>query len=81
METQKQLVHDFWNTASCGEDLYMKGDSLKLRFENQSKERYFLEPEILSFGQFNNYKGKNVLEIGVGLGSDHQKIAESGAIL
>lgn len=81
MEQEKQHVHDFWNQASCGEDLYMKGESLKDKYINQSKERYILEPEILIFAEFDKYIGKKVLEIGVGLGSDHQKWAEAGTDL
>lgn len=79
--SQKELVKDFWNQASCGEDLYLKGEDERIRFENQMKERYRLEPFILDFAQFNLFKGKEVLEIGVGLGSDHQQFAEAGAQL
>jgi ubiquinone/menaquinone biosynthesis C-methylase UbiE len=81
MESEKQLVYEFWDEASCGENLYMKGDSLKEQFINQSKERYRLEPEILTFAEFDKFKGNKTLEIGVGLGSDHQKWAEAGTEL
>jgi len=81
METDKQLVKEFWNAASCGEELYLKGADEASKFKHQLKIRYELEPFILSFAQFQNFKDKKVLEIGVGLGADHQKIAESGAIL
>jgi ubiquinone/menaquinone biosynthesis C-methylase UbiE len=35
----------------------------------------------LTYGDFIRFKNKNTLEIGVGLGSDHMKLAEAGAIL
>ena len=73
-------VKDFWNEASCGEDLYLKGFD-KQDYLDHSKTRYQLEPEILSFGQFKSFDGKKTLEIGVGLGADHQKLAENGAVL
>lgn len=73
-------VKDFWNTASCGEDLYLKGFTID-DYLDHSKKRYKLEPEILEFGQFEDFNGKKTLEIGVGLGSDHQQLAEAGAIL
>jgi hypothetical protein len=63
MEKNKQLVKDFWNAASCGEDLYLKGADANTQFNNQLKVRYQLEPFILSFGQFEKFRNKEVLEI------------------
>lgn len=47
----------------------------------EAKTRYALEPYILPFADFSSGKGRKVLEIGVGLGSDHQQFAEAGAVL
>ena len=80
MNENKLLVKDFWNEASCGEELYLKGFN-KESYLNQAKFRYKLEPEIIEFAEFTKFKGKRTLEIGVGLGADHQKLAEHGAIL
>jgi ubiquinone/menaquinone biosynthesis C-methylase UbiE len=77
----KKSVHDFWNEASCGENLYLSG-SEKANYMAQSKSRYDLEGEmIFGLARFNESSGKKVLEIGVGLGADHQKFAEAGADL
>jgi SAM-dependent methyltransferase len=81
MEETKELVKDYWNAASCGEDLYLKGDDERSQFVNQMNTRYALEPYILPFAAFEQSKGKTVLEIGVGLGADHQRFAEAGARL
>lgn len=80
MNTDKTQVKDFWNNASCGEELYLKGFT-KLDYSSQSEKRYSLEPEILTFADFEKCNGKKTLEIGVGLGADHQNLAEAGAIL
>jgi hypothetical protein len=48
----KAEVRKFWNDASCGENLYLKGESLKDQFNEQRHQRYTLEPEILDFTQF-----------------------------
>lgn len=80
MIASKTQVKDFWNNASCGEELYLKGFT-KLDYSSQSEKRYSLEPEILKFAEFESFNGKKTLEIGVGLGADHQKLAEAGAIL
>lgn len=81
MNIDKIAVKDFWNENSCGEVLYLKGEDEIEAFNYQSFIRYKLEPYILTFADFASTNGKKVLEIGVGLGADHQKFAEAGAIL
>lgn len=73
--TDKSEVHDFWNQAACGEALYLQTTD-KSGYLAQSNERYRLEPFIPAFADFKSVKGKKVLEIGVGLGADHQCFAE-----
>lgn len=81
MNNEKRKVHDFWNDASCGEDLYLTNPD-KEGYGFQAKERYRLEGEMIyDLANFSDSKNLNVLEIGVGLGADHQKFAESGAKL
>lgn len=80
METEKKAVHDFWNAASCGETLYLHG-SERSAYSAQAAKRYELEPYIISFADFANSHDREVLEIGVGLGADHQQFAEAGARL
>jgi ubiquinone/menaquinone biosynthesis C-methylase UbiE len=77
---EKQQVHDFWDEKSCGEDLYLDGLDVA-GYSSQSEMRYRLEPYIPAFAGFDSIKGKRVLEIGVGLGADHQRFAENGADL
>lgn len=76
----KIAVKDFWEEASCGEELYLSGFSAKDYLEH-SEKRYELEPEILDFAKFDSFKDLKTLEVGVGLGADHQKLAEAGAKL
>jgi SAM-dependent methyltransferase len=80
MDDRKQAVRDFWNAASCGENLYLRGETRE-GYQQQSLQRYALEPYIIPFADFAGTRGKRVLEIGVGLGADHQRFAESGADL
>jgi SAM-dependent methyltransferase len=76
----KELVRDFWESGSCGEHLYLPQTDRE-GYRAQAEERYRLEPYIARLAKFGESQGKRVLEIGVGLGADHQRFAEHGAIL
>jgi SAM-dependent methyltransferase len=80
MDQSKQQVYDFWSRASCGEELYLP-ESDGAGYEAQPRARYQLEPFISDFAQFEAARGLRVLEIGVGLGADHQQFAENAADL
>lgn len=80
MDDLKKQLHDFWNEASCGENLYLQGSDREA-YESQARKRYELEPYIPEFAGFDRVRGKRVLEIGVGLGADHQRFAQAGADL
>lgn len=78
--TNKDAVRDFWNDAACGEKLLLPSFDIE-GFRAQSAERYRLEPYIVSFADFSESKGLDVLEIGLGLGADHERFAQAGANL
>lgn len=80
MNSDKVLVHDFWNRASCGEELLLT-DIDRAGYETQARTRYELEPYIFDLARFAEARGRRVLEIGVGLGADHQQFAQAGADL
>src|SRR3989441_4301759 len=80
MNVQKVRVREFWERAACGEALYLTGAN-RAGYEAHAKARYALEPYILEFARFHEAEKKRVLEIGVGLGGDHQAFAEAGAEL
>lgn len=80
MDVVKKAVEEFWDKASCGEDLYLQNQQREGYIEH-ARRRYELEPVIEEFAEFDSVQGKNVLEIGVGLGADHQRFAQAGAHL
>ena len=73
-EIELNEVHNFWNSESCGER-YALGKDEKEKFLSETKKRYELEPYIKAFAEFETFRGLEVLEIGVGFGSDHSQIA------
>ncbi|QOG17180.1 class I SAM-dependent methyltransferase [Bradyrhizobium sp. SEMIA] len=71
-------VHDYWNEAACGEAAYAVGIEASERFSSQRETRYELEPFIRPFARFEEGHRQDVLEIGVGMGADHEQWARSG---
>ena len=66
-------VRDFWNKESCG-DIYATGESERDYYDTHSKARYDLEPYIADFAKFNEGQGKDILEIGIGMGDAWARI-------
>ena len=80
MDDLKKEVGDFWNEASCGERLLLEASDTS-GYLAQMDKRYSLEPFIENFARFDASRDLDVLEIGVGLGADHQRLAQAGARL
>lgn len=74
--TLKDEVRDFWDAGSCGE-VYATGATDLDYYEEHSVVRYDLEPYIRTFAKFHEGSDKDILEIGVGMGSDHHEWAKS----
>ena len=72
----KGQVRDFWDESSCGE-VYADGQAERDYYESHRRARYELEPYLLDFARFPEGEGKDVLEIGVGMGADHLEWAKS----
>jgi ubiquinone/menaquinone biosynthesis C-methylase UbiE len=72
----KDSVREYWNKTSCGE-VYSEGSTEMDRYESQRQARYRLEPYLVEFAKFESAMGKDVLEIGVGMGADHIEFARA----
>lgn len=80
MDPAKRDVQQFWDRAACGEELFLEGFEMN-GYDEQARSRYSLEPYIPGFAGFETSRGLRVLEIGVGLGADHERFAMAGADL
>lgn len=76
---EKGVVRAYWNEAPCG-TRGIPWVRRKAFFEELERERYSLEPYIKAFARFEQGRGKNVLEIGVGAGTDFVNWLRNGAI-
>ncbi|MGH7439762.1 MAG: class I SAM-dependent methyltransferase [Polyangiaceae bacterium] len=77
--TDKESVRAYWNAAPCGTaDVREIEEAAAFReLERQRDER---EPFIGQFARFGLSRGKRLLEVGVGAGTDHIRFARAGAI-
>lgn len=76
----KKQVRDFWNAQSCDTHVARSEKFSREYFEEVETFRYFDQPFIHSFAQFTRYRGKRVLEVGFGAGTDFIQWLRAGAI-
>jgi ubiquinone/menaquinone biosynthesis C-methylase UbiE len=77
-ESARKHAQMQWDNTPCGEVDGNK-DTLEY-FEEVEKERYRQQYWQLKYFDFGGFRGKNVLEIGVGHGTDIHQFAKGGAI-
>ena len=74
-------VQSFWNQQPCNIKHSNKEIGTKEYFDEVEKRKYFVEPHIPDFAEFQRWKNREVLEIGCGIGTESINFARAGAKL
>lgn len=80
-ETAIAKVREYWNSRPCNIRHSPKPVGTREYFDEVEARKYFVEFHIPRFAGFERWKGKKVLEIGCGIGTDTISFARNGAFV
>lgn len=78
-DTSIERVRTYWDDRPCNIRHSPQPVGTREYFDEVEARKYFVEPHIPRFAEFERWRGKQVLEIGCGIGTDTMNFARCGA--
>jgi SAM-dependent methyltransferase len=76
----QERVREYWNARPCDSDQSERTPMSREYFLDIERQRYELQPHILEVLSAMDWRGKRVLEIGAGMGTDARTLIGKGGI-
>ena len=74
-----EVIKNYWNNHPCNLKHSNKDVGSKEYFDEVETKKHFVEPHILEFANFSQWRNKKVLEIGCGIGTAAVNFIRNGA--
>ena len=72
-------IRHYWNTQPCNVKHSLSEPGTEQYWNEISERRYFVEPHLRDLAGFHQWRGRRVLEVGSGIGSDAVEFVRHGA--
>jgi len=72
-------IKQYWNTQPCNVKHSLSEPGTEQYWNEITERRYFVEPHLRDLAGFHQWRGKRVLEIGSGIGTDAVEFVRHGA--